>query len=135
MSPVGGDADVSFGLHAHSCQAEIRFQEGVGARGPHCLRGYLSQLGPRCSLLGDNSTELGPGLVTPFLSWNRRPRKPTPVSAPSYPGLHTPPFQEGSIKTRNGGVGRGDKGLRGLGKQEDRDPPQPWRWWETAESQ
>ena len=89
--PVRKDADVSFGLHSHSCRAGIRFQERVEAVPPStrplCLRGYLSQLGPCCSLSGDNSTEFCLGLVTSFLSWNRRPYKPTPASVPGFPGL------------------------------------------------
>ena len=58
---------------------------------PLRLRGYLSQLGPCCSLSGDNSTEFCLGLVTSFLSWNRRPYKPTPASAPGFPGLQKTP--------------------------------------------
>lgn len=76
--------------HSHSCQAGICFQEGVGVEGPHRVQGYLSQLGPCCSLCGDNSTKLCPGFMTPFLSRNMRPLEPTPTSAPGYPGLHTP---------------------------------------------
>lgn len=33
-SPVGWHADVSFGLHSHSCLAGIHFQEWVEAVGP-----------------------------------------------------------------------------------------------------
>lgn len=58
---------------------------------PLRLRGYLSQLGPCCSLSGDNSTEFCLGLVTSFLSWNRRPYKPTLASVPSFPGLQKTP--------------------------------------------
>ena len=70
----------------HARQGSI-FRKGWG---PHHLQGYLSQVGPCCSVCSDNSTELLPRLVTLFLSWNRRPRKPISASAPGCPGPYTP---------------------------------------------
>ena len=111
----------------------IHARRGWGQWGPRRLQGYLSQLGPCCSLPSDNSTEQCPGLVTPFPSWNRRPRKPTPASAPGCPGLCTPtsgsphptfPGRQHQNK-RWGGREKGH-GAWGFGEQEGGDPQEPW---------
>lgn len=100
--PRGRDADVPFELHSHSCQAGWQW-------GPTSLWGYLSQLGPCCSLASDHIIKPCPGLVTPIPFWNRRPCNPPPplpwVVLATYPNIWQPlssPFQEGSIKTKYG---------------------------------
>lgn len=110
----------------HARQGSI-FRRGWG---PHRLQGYLSQVGPCCSVCSDNSTELLPRLVTLFLSWNRRPRKPISASAPGCPGPYTP--TSGSSHPTFPGRQHQNKSWRyrengqGAQGQEGRDPQHPW---------